>query len=57
MRWAGFGARMGQKRYAYEVLIGKPGKKDHLEKLYVDGNVILKCILKKEDGIIYTGFV
>jgi hypothetical protein len=56
---AGFGSRMEQKRHAYEVSIGKPGEKDHLEELYVEVNVnvILKCILKKEDRIMYTGFI
>jgi hypothetical protein len=30
MRWAGHGARMGERRYVYRVLVGKPEEKDHL---------------------------
>jgi hypothetical protein len=30
MRWAGFVARMGEKRYAYRVLVGKPEGKNPL---------------------------
>jgi hypothetical protein len=48
---------MRQKRCAYEVLIRKPGEKDHLEQLYIDGDVILKHILKTEDRIMYTRFI
>jgi hypothetical protein len=48
---------MRQKSCAYEVLIRNPGENYHLEELYVDANVILKCILKKEDRILYTGFI
>jgi hypothetical protein len=32
------------------------GEIDHLEALYIDGSVILKFILKKEDGRVWTGF-
>jgi hypothetical protein len=30
MRWAGYVARMGEKRNAYRILVGKPGGKTPL---------------------------
>jgi hypothetical protein len=32
MRWAGYVARMGQKRNAYRILVGKPDGKRPLER-------------------------
>jgi hypothetical protein len=29
MRWAGLVARMGDKRNAYRILVGKPEERDH----------------------------
>jgi hypothetical protein len=29
MRWVGHVARMGEKRNAYRILVGKPEKRDH----------------------------
>jgi hypothetical protein len=48
MRWAGHVARMGEKRNAYRILVGKPeGKRDHWEDQDVDGWTILKWILER----------
>jgi hypothetical protein len=33
MRWAGYVARMGAKRNAYRILVGKPEGKSPLERL------------------------
>ena len=49
MRWAGHVARMGDRKGAYRVLVGKP-ERDHLEDLRVDRGIILKLIFKKWDG-------
>jgi hypothetical protein len=55
MRWAGYVARMGEKRNAYRILVGKPEGKRQLEDLDIDGRIILKWML---DGcIIWGGFL
>jgi hypothetical protein len=50
MRWAGHVARMGEKRNAYRILVGKPGSKRLLgrpRRRWVDNIKILKWILEK----------
>ena len=42
MRWAGHVSRMGERRGAYRVLVGKPGDRDHLGDPGVDGRIILR---------------
>jgi hypothetical protein len=43
MGWAGHVARIGDKRNAYRILVGKPeGKRDHWEDQGVRGWIILK---------------
>ena len=39
----------------YRVLVGKPGERDHLRDLGVDGWIILGCISKRWDVGIWTG--
>jgi hypothetical protein len=45
MRWAGNVARMGEKRNAYRMMVGKPKESDHWEGQGVGGWTILKWIL------------
>ena len=47
MRWAGHVARIGDRRGAYRVLVGKMRERDHLEDLAVDGRIISELIFKK----------
>jgi hypothetical protein len=47
MKWAGYVARIWQRRGAYRVLAGKAEGRNHLEDPGVDGRIILKCILEK----------
>jgi hypothetical protein len=41
-RWARHVVRMGKRRSAYRVLVGKPGKRDRLEDACIDGRIILR---------------
>ena len=50
MRYAGHVARMGDRRGAFKVVVGKLSERDHLEDLDLDGMLILKWILRKSDG-------
>jgi hypothetical protein len=47
MRWAGYVARVGERRAAYRVLVGKPGGRDHLEDPGIHERIILKLIFRK----------
>jgi hypothetical protein len=40
MRWAGHVARMGEERWVYRILVGKPEGKRPLEILGVDGWIL-----------------
>ena len=55
MKWAGHVGRMGERRGVYRVLVGKPGEKNHLEDLDVDGTIILRWIFRKWDVGVWTG--
>jgi hypothetical protein len=46
MRWAGHVARVGDRRGAYRVLVGRPEGKRPFERSGIDGRIILKIILK-----------
>jgi hypothetical protein len=50
MRWACHVARMGEKRGAYRILVGRPEGRRPLERPRLDGRIILKWISKKWDG-------
>jgi hypothetical protein len=50
MGCAGHVARMGERRGAYRVLVGKPEVKRQLGSSGVDGRVILRRIFRKWDG-------
>jgi len=52
MRWAGYVARMGERRRVYTVLVGKPEGKRTLEDADVDGRIILKWIFRNRNGSI-----
>jgi hypothetical protein len=41
MRYAGHVARMGERRNAYRILVGKPERKRPLRSLEVCGRIIL----------------
>ena len=49
MRWAGHVARMGEERWAYRVLVGRPEGKNHRGDLGVDGWIKLGWISRRWD--------
>jgi len=54
MRWAGYVARMEDRRGVYKVLMGKPEGKKHLEDPRIDGRIILRWIFRKWDVGVWT---
>jgi hypothetical protein len=54
MRWARHAARMGEKKNAYKLLVGKPEGKMLLGRLRRKW-IILRWIFKSWDGVIWTG--
>jgi hypothetical protein len=57
MRWAGHVARMGEKRNAYRLLVGKPEGKRPLGRPRRRWGIILGWILETWDGVMWTGLV
>jgi hypothetical protein len=57
LRWVGYVARMGEKRNAYRLLVGKPEERDHWEDQEIGGWIILGWILERWDGVMWTGLV
>jgi hypothetical protein len=55
IRWADHVARMGEKRNAYRLLVGKPEGKRPLGRPDVDGWIILGWILERWYGLMWTG--
>jgi hypothetical protein len=47
-------ARMGEKRNAYRILVGKPEFKRPLDQ-DVGGLIILKWILERQDVVVWIG--
>jgi hypothetical protein len=47
MRWAGHVARIGEKRNAYKIVVGKPERKRSLGRTNVGGWIQLKWILER----------
>jgi hypothetical protein len=48
---------MREKRNAYRILVGKPERKRPLERPRRRGWIILKCILERYDGVVWTGSI
>jgi hypothetical protein len=55
MRWAGHLARMGEERWVYRVLVGKPEGKRPMGDLGVDGWIILGWLSRRWEVGIWTG--
>ena len=57
MRWAVNVARMVKKINTYKILVCKHEGNNRLEDLDADWKIILKWILKKQDGRAWIGFI
>ena len=57
MRWAGHVARMGERRGAYRVLVGKPEEENHLGDPGEYVRTTLKWIFEKWDGEEWIGSI
>ena len=44
----------GERKGVYRVLVGKPETKNHLGDLGVEGKIILRCIFRKLDVVVWT---
>jgi hypothetical protein len=51
------GAHIGDVRNVYKILVGKSEGRDHSEDLGIGGRIILKWILEKYCGRVWTGFI
>jgi hypothetical protein len=49
---------MGEKRNAYRILVRKAGKKKASRKTLTQvGRIILRWILERLDGVVWTGLI
>jgi hypothetical protein len=57
MRWAVHVTRMGERRTAHRILWESLKNRGKYEDLIVGGRIILKWILEKYDGVVWTKFM
>jgi hypothetical protein len=57
MRWAEHVTRIGYGRNAHRNLVSNPEGKNSLEKINVDGRIILKYVSNKQDGEPWFGLM
>jgi hypothetical protein len=57
VRWAGHVVCMGERRSTYRILVGKPEGTRPLEDPRLRGRIILKWILERQDGVVWTGLI
>jgi hypothetical protein len=57
LSWAGHVARMGERRGAHRLLVGKPGGRRSLGRPRRIWGIILKWILERWDGGAWTGSI
>jgi hypothetical protein len=56
MKWAGHVACMGEERKMYNIWVGSPKKRDHLEDQDVGGKMGLEWILGRLAWGVWIGF-
>lgn len=47
----------GVNRIAYKFWVGQPGERGRLEGLGIEERIILKWMIKKQDGRAWTGLL
>jgi hypothetical protein len=57
MRWAGHVAHMGKTGNVCRILVESQKVRDHWEDLDVGDCIILKCILERYVGMVWTGLI
>jgi hypothetical protein len=57
MRWAGHVAQMGEKRKHIGCWWESQKERDHWEDQDIGGRTILKWILERQDGVVWTGSI
>jgi hypothetical protein len=58
MRWGGHIVRIGEKRNAYRILVGKSeGRRPLLRPRRSWEDIILRWILETYDGVVWTGLI
>jgi hypothetical protein len=57
MRWTGYVARMREGKMDAVFWLGNLKGRDHLEDLSIVGKMILECILRKQCGKVWIGFI
>jgi hypothetical protein len=57
MRWTGHEARIGEMGNSYNTLVGNLKGKDQMKVLGADLRIIIKWILEKQGGRLWTGLI
>jgi hypothetical protein len=57
MRWAGYVARIGERRGAYKALEGKPGGKKPFGRTKRKWRIVLRWISRRRDGEAWIGLI
>jgi hypothetical protein len=50
VNWEGYIICMGYMRYSYRILVGEPERRGHFPNPSIDYKIIVRYILKKQDG-------
>jgi hypothetical protein len=57
MRWAGHSARLGEKRFAYRILVGKPEGTRPLGRLKCRWEDNIRMDLREIGWVVWTGLI